>query len=166
VTFDPTKPGLRQDALIVKDGNGQVVEEVFLHGIGVGAVPVFSPAAATLQFCGGTTCPYLIAGYQGIAAEANGKILVLNGAPSAICEFDPKTGNCPNISTVAGPSNAGLAVDAAGNIFYGHEDYSNQSTGIHRIDAFTGTDSLVISSGSVSEVFVAPTGTIYYVSGD
>src|SRR5689334_8169888 len=117
ITFGPIKPGLRQDAVIVKDASGRVVEEILLHGVGLGPLPVFSPAVATFK---GPLIPPPSGGppnVQGIAAVPDGKILILAG--NTIYRFDNATGDLtaiPGLPPPASdplPSFYGLATDAA-----------------------------------------------------
>lgn len=115
VSFDPTNAGLRQNAVIVKDANGDVAEEILLHGVGLGPIPVFSPAVAVYKSLIAQSYTF---GVNGIAVEADGKVLVLD--TGTIYRFDPATNN---LSTVATPSTdsgalslALLAIDAVGNI--------------------------------------------------
>jgi large repetitive protein len=41
--FAPKFPGLRQDAVVVKDSGGNVLTRYFIHGIGSGPVAAFYP---------------------------------------------------------------------------------------------------------------------------
>src|ERR1700761_974720 len=162
VTFKPIKPGLRQDAVVVKDGSGQIVEEILLHGIGLGPLPVFSPAFATYK----ALLPgfYLAFGVTGMSAEPNGKILVLLGATGTVYEFDPATNNLNVVLAVPAGTPPwalqGLASDAAGNIFY-----EDPNSGLHRLDIVTGTNSVFASTVFPTDIIVAPTGAIFYSQG-
>jgi hypothetical protein len=113
VTFRPVKTGLRQDAVIVTDSSGNVAQEVFLYGIGLGPLPVFSPALATYraQAQGSDS----LSGVQGMVGEPNGKMLL--AAALTIYEFDPAAGSLTQIAQIAsgiGPAEYGLSIDAAG----------------------------------------------------
>jgi len=164
LTFNPTKPGLRQDAVIVKNAAGQVAEEIFLHGVGLGPMPVFSPATATLEVFIPPLSVYV--GVSGIAAEPNGKILILSGSPTTIYEFDPANNQlapvlgAPTSSSFPG-SLYGLTTDAAGNIYYG-----DLNSGIHRLDSVTSTDSLYGASPGAEPLLVDPSGVVFYIQGD
>jgi sugar lactone lactonase YvrE len=166
VTFNPTKPGLRQDAVVVKDANGQIVEEVFLHGVGLGPLPVFSPAIATLK------ARLQYADYiREIVSAPDGKFFVITGvAANAIYEFDPVTNSLaavPGLPTASAyaPSFNGLAIDAAGNIYYATYSFI-APFGIHRLDSITGVDSVLVSNVSAGPMIVSPIGMIFYVAGD
>lgn len=161
VTFTPVKPGLRRDAVIVKDNGGQVVEKILLYGIALGPLPVFSPALATFQAVIATG--FVPFGITGLTAEPDGKILVL--AASTIYEFDPATTSMTAIpGRPAGSNNfpglSGLAADAAGNVYY-----ENLSSGLHRLDRVTGTDSIVAGTVFPATLAIAPTGTLFYSQG-
>src|SRR5690242_18648692 len=43
VTFSPKYPGLRQDALFIRNGDGTLVSTAFLHGKGVGSQVAIMP---------------------------------------------------------------------------------------------------------------------------
>lgn len=150
VTFDPHKAGLRQDAIIVKDANGQIVEEIFLHGIGLGPVPAFVPALATFE----SAVSYANAG---MSVAPNGKVLLSGDTNSTFYEYDPATNT---VATIPGPTPGQISIvpvpDAAGNIYYVN------STGIRRFDTITQIDSLVLGV-SASRIVVSPSGAIYYL---
>ncbi|HEY3458138.1 MAG TPA: choice-of-anchor D domain-containing protein [Bryobacteraceae bacterium] len=154
--------------MIVKDASGRVVEEILLHGVGLGPLPVFSPAVATFK---GPVIPPPSAGFgnvQGIAAEPDGKILILAG--DTIYRFDNATGDLTAVPGLPPPASGflpsfyGLATDAGGNIYYGY--YSNKSSEIHRLDVVTGTDALIASDAGTSSMIVDPSGAIFYVQQD
>ncbi len=162
VSFDPTKAGLRQDAVIVKDANGNVAEEIFLHGVGLGPIPVFSPAVAVYK---SLITPSDSLGIEGMAVEADGKILVLD--TGTIYRFDPATNNLSTVATLSTdsgplPNLTLLAVDAAANIYY---TIANTSE-IHVINAITQTDSVVASHVNPGDMIVDPSGTLFYTQGD
>ena len=161
VTFNPTKPGLRQDAVMVKDANGLIVEEIFLHGIGLGPLPVFSPAPATLK----AQMPVGDCQFGATAAEPNGKILIVGDFLGSVFEFDPSTNS---LAAVAGlPASGSLngiyapAVDAAGNIYY-----TNATSGLHRYDAVTQTDAVFAANVNAAGLIVDPSGNLFYEVGN
>ncbi len=110
ITFNPIKPGLRQDAVIVKDANGQIVEEILLHGIGLGPLPVFSPALTTLKAYVPIGESYSI---NSIAATPDGKVLLASGFQNAIFRFDPVANTLTAVPGLPAPSGSSRSLELA-----------------------------------------------------
>lgn len=111
VVFKPIAPGLRRGAVQLTNSNGTVIATAFLFGNGVGPRAVFTPGVIST-----------VAGSYQPCANVLGSCG--DGGPATAALFD---------------SNAGIAVDAAGNIFIADRyDYR-----IRKVDAATGLISTV-----------------------
>jgi hypothetical protein len=140
VNFRPRFPGLRQDALAVKNQSGTLLATAFLHGLGLGSQISLGPGAiATLA--GNGSWSYVDSGSPaaaafrdpaGLALDVAGNLYIADSVNQAIRRVSAATGA---VTTVAGTGIAGnsgnnglataaqlnnptgVALDAAGNLY-------------------------------------------------
>ncbi|MFL6414404.1 MAG: choice-of-anchor D domain-containing protein [Bryobacteraceae bacterium] len=135
VSFQPTAPGVRRDALELKDADGSPIATQYLSGVGNGAQLVFRPggqfgSAANEQ--GNPSIDYFI---YGATMDPAGTIYLSDSVANAVFRWDgpnhrliPVAGNGGQVfggySGDGGPgtnatlrSPLGLATDSAGNLY-------------------------------------------------
>ncbi len=91
VAFTPLYPGLRQDAVVIRDGSGNVLQTTLLSGVGLAPRAVLVPDLISTYAGGGSGCP----------AQTDS---VGDGCTASSAEF-----NFP----------VGIAFDPAGNLYIG-----------------------------------------------
>ncbi len=144
VTFQPRQAGLRQNAVLVKDGSGKLLATTLLYGTGLAPQLVLGPGiistAAGLQGGlayagdGGPATKARLSNPQGIAVDNAGNVYIADSLNLVVRKVDAATGK---ISTIAGSPQAGgrltgdggaalqaglnnpmgLALDGAGNLY-------------------------------------------------
>ncbi len=157
VVFTPGSPGIREGAVVVLDGNKNLLGSQTISGSATGSVGVFVPGTIN-TVAGDSTWVYdgdgrLATGTAiflpfGVAVDAAGDIIIADSSNNRIRRVDGKAGT---ISTIAGDGSVGfggdgglatgaslnnptsVVLDPAGNIFF--TDQANNA--IRRIDAFT-----------------------------
>ncbi len=173
VAFAPRFPGLRQDALLVKDSSGNLLATTYLSGTGLGPQALIFPGVmSTITGTGawGYSGDGGLAGFaafrspQSVAVDNFGNIFIADSINQVVREINALSGL---ISTVAGSPNAagysgdgalatqahlnnpaGLAIDSAGNLFIA--DQGNNA--VRRVDAITQVITTVAGGG------VSPSG--------
>jgi hypothetical protein len=165
ITFAPQFAGLRQDALILKDGSGNLVAAAFLYGIGTGPALAAFPATistlagnGSLGYVNGAAAAASFRNPQGLAVDLRGDIYVADSLNQVIRKIAAGT---QIVSTFAGTgasgysgdggpalaatlnSPTGVAVDAAGNLFIA--DQGNYL--VRRVDAVSGIITTVAGGG-------------------
>jgi sugar lactone lactonase YvrE len=170
VSFSPIRPGLRQDALTVKDPSGNVLATTLLRGVGESPLLAFHPGIIGTLAGNGTW------GYQdstnpanaefrnpqGVALDIGGNELYV--ADSLNCVIRKFVRSSGEVSTVAGNGSdgfagdggpatsaklntpTGVAVDGAGNLYIA--DQGNNV--IRRVDAITHIITTVVGGGTVA----------------
>jgi hypothetical protein len=141
VTFSPLHPGLRQDALVVKDGAGNVLQTTLLSGIGLAPRAVLVPGVIS-TYAGTGTAGYSGDGGAPASAQLNyptgvgfdpaGNLYIADAHNNSVRKVNASTGV---ITTVAGNGTAGesgdhgpatsaqlnnperVALDGAGNLY-------------------------------------------------
>ncbi len=172
VAFAPRFPGLRQDAVIVKNSAGAVLAETLLAGTGMGPqASVFPGVISTVAGNGawgyagdgGLAAAALLRNPQGIAIDNSGNLFIADSLNQVVREVV-----ATRMSTVAGTAlgvgyagdaglatkahlntPCGIALDGAGNLFIA--DQGNNV--IRRVDAVTQIITTVAGGGTV------PSGT-------
>ncbi len=157
ITFNPVRPGLRQDALTVKSQSGNVLATTALKGMGTAPLLALYPGIIT-TLAGDAANGYLDSANpltaqfwnpQALALDGSGSIVyVADAINGAIRQIDLVTGA---VSTVAGTGNngysgdggpatsallntpTGVAVDGAGDLYIADEG----NNVIRRVDAIT-----------------------------
>ncbi len=169
VAFAPRFPGLRQDAVIVKNSAGAVLAETFLAGTGMGPQSSVFPGVistvagnGTWGYAGdgGLAASALLRNPQGIVADHSGNLFIADSLNQVVREVNAQTGR---ISTVAGTAlgagyggdgglatrahlstPCGIALDGAGNLFIA--DQGNNV--IRRVDVVTQMITTVAGGGA------------------
>ncbi|MDQ2950247.1 MAG: SMP-30/gluconolactonase/LRE family protein, partial [Acidobacteriota bacterium] len=102
VSFVPKYPGLRQDAIIVKDASGNLLATTLLHGIGLAPEISVHPGIIT------TFAPTVsLAAPQGLAMDSFGNLYIADSINEVVKEITPNG----TAITVAGSNTAGYAGD-------------------------------------------------------
>jgi sugar lactone lactonase YvrE len=169
VIFRPRFPGLRQDALAIKNQSGTLLATAFLHGIGLGSQISLGPGAiATLAGNGNwsyvdSSSPAAAAFRDpaGLALDVAGNLYIADSVNQAIRRVSAATGA---VTTVAGTGIAGnsgngglataaqlnnptgVALDAAGNLYIA--DQANNV--VRKITASTGIIATVAGGGTIA----------------
>ena len=167
VSFSPRFPGLRQDALLVKNGSGVLLATTPLSGIGSGPQALMFPGIIS-SVAGNGSWGYsgdgnlarlaTLRSPQAVAVDGAGNVFISDSMNQCVREISASTGL---MSTVAGSLNAnysgdgglatrallnnpaGLAIDGAGNLFIA--DQGNNV--IRRVDAVTQIITTVAGGG-------------------
>jgi sugar lactone lactonase YvrE len=154
VSFHPTYPGVRQDAVLVVDSNENLLATTFLHGIGLAPEAVLLPGTITTlagtrewgnSGDGGLAVNATLMNPQGVAVDTVGNVYIADSVAQVIRKVDALTGI---ITTVATGLNAptGVAVDGAGNLYIA----DSQNNRVRRVDAASGVITTVAGTGTVS----------------
>ena len=167
VAFAPRFPGLRQDAVIVKNSAGAVLAETFLAGTGMGPQSSVFPGVistvagnGTWGYAGdgGLAATAVLRNPQGIVVDHAGNLFIADSLNQVVREV-----SAGRISTVAGTAlgagyagdgglatrarlstPCGIALDGAGNLFIA--DQGNNV--IRRVDAVTQIITTVAGGGT------------------
>ena len=155
VGFLPHFPGLRQDAVIVKDASGNLLAITLLHGVGLAPELSVHPGIIT-TFAAMAN----FAGPQGLATDPLGNLYVADSINEVIKKITP--GGV--VTTVAGNGNAGYAgdggpatsaklntpagitLDAVGNLYIADKE----NNVIRKVSAITGIITTIAGNGSTS----------------
>ena len=160
VTFHPKLPGLRQDAILIKDSSGNLIGTTLLYGTGLGPQVVLSPGIISTiagiagvwgySGDGGLAKTAALCNPQGIAIDNLGNLYIADSINQVVRQVTAATGQ---ISTVAGMVGAArytgdggpavratlnnplaVALDGAGNLYI--VDQGNNA--IRKVIAATG----------------------------
>ncbi|HSU61069.1 MAG TPA: choice-of-anchor D domain-containing protein [Bryobacteraceae bacterium] len=168
VVFQPVYPGLRQDAVAVKDQQGNLLAITLLHGIGVAPEAAIYPGTITTYAGTGrigyspdgqSAASAKFANPQGVAIDAIGNIYIADSLNQVVRQVSVSTGTVRTIAGVAfgtGPivdggqatqtplnNPAAVAVDGAGNVYIA--DQGNNA--IRKVTAATGVITTVAGGG-------------------
>ncbi len=168
VTFSPLSPGVREDAVTVEDGSGNMLAVTYLQGTGMASQSATLPGTISTQAGNG------VYGYSGdggpassgelrlpqaIAVDQAGNVYIADTGNNVIREVAATTGIITTVAgngsygysgdgslatsaSLAGP--AGVALDAAGNLYIA--DFGNNV--VREVNAATGIISTVVGGGS------------------
>jgi sugar lactone lactonase YvrE len=169
VTFNPIRPGVRQDALSIADQSGRILSTTLLQGVGTSALVVSYPGRIS-TLAGNGTWGYQDAtdpanaefrGPQGVALDGSGSVLYV--ADSSNCVIRKIVMASGEVTTIAGTGTmgfagdagpatrsqlntpTGLTLDGAGNLYIA--DQGNNR--IRRVDAITQIITTVAGGGTV-----------------
>jgi sugar lactone lactonase YvrE len=111
VTFTPLAPGVRNGAVEILDGAGNVLASVYVYGTGTGPAVAFSPTTST-ALGGGLAFPL------GVAVDDAGNLFVADTHNSTVKEI-LAAGGYTTVNTLGSGFlyPYGLALDGAGNVF-------------------------------------------------
>jgi hypothetical protein len=173
VTFAPKYAGLRQDAMVVTDGSGNVLQTTLLSGVGQAPEAVVVPgviitvagngtasyggdggAATSAELWAPAEVAVDVAANQYIADRFNKRIRKVNAATGVITtvagggsgctgQIDSIGDGCLATAVELGDP-TGVAVDAAGNVYIADVGY----TRIRKVSAATGVITTVAGGGS------------------
>ena len=164
VVFSPTEPGIRTDALEIKDSGGNVLTTVYLSGNATGSTGAL---AYTSHIIGQAAVPLngvTIDSARGVAADPSGNIYVLDQASLQIVKYTRTgpgaySGSSLRITglSLTTPGLNYIAVDAAGNI------YTDQGTSIVKISPSgqAATVPIGITLGAVSGLYADSYGMLH-----
>ena len=173
VTFNPAKPGLREDELSVIGQSGQLLAQTLLRGVATSPLIALYPGVISTT-AGNGTWGYEDSGNPYFAEFRNPQSVALDGSANALYVADSInavvrkiTLSSGAVSTVVGNGNAGfggdggpaiqallntptgLAVDGGGNLYIADEGNNR----IRRVDALTHIITTVAGGGT------SPSGT-------
>ncbi len=170
ISFQPHLPGLRQDAVLVKDKSGNVIATTFLYGVGLGPLAGLYPGViATIAGTGawgyagdgGLSTAATLANPQGVAIDNLGNLYIADSINQVVREISATSGR---ISTVVGSGRPGytgdggpaakatlnnptaVALDGAGNLYVA--DQGNNV--IRKVTAATGRIATVAGGGTAA----------------
>lgn len=154
ISFSPQYPGLRQDAIVVKNSSGALVARRFLHGLGLGPQAAFAPGVIR------TILPPNLGGSSpspgGAVVDPAGFVFVSDRTMNVILKVSP--------------------TDLTRRVYAGISDYNGHNTGdggpatsatllVPRALALNAAGDLYINSGDVIRQVNAATGVIDTVAG-
>lgn len=153
MTFRPTLPGSRSDAVIVKDASGTVLGKTMVRGTGLGPMLHFNPGTSNIRYT-----PSSYGAVNAVAIDGNGTAFFLSGIFNA--QLVKLTLGATTPQTLVSSSGLGglVFVDGVGNLYY------SDTQGIEEIDADTGVTTLVTNAlPPLSAVDIY--GNLYGLSG-
>lgn len=116
VTFAPTLPGTRKDAILV--GNGAAtLATVLVYGMGQGPLAVFQPGVSTQ-----VTAPVSL---YDAAVDENGTAYLLGNNTGEVFSFT-KAGVLTQLPVTGLSSPTQIAIDGAGMLYFSQEAYGNK----------------------------------------
>jgi Bacterial Ig-like domain (group 3) len=120
VSFMPTLPGARKDALFLKDGS-TILAMVYLGGVGQSPQAMVQPGVVT-QLVSGATYP------QGQSAvDENGTVYVISPTnPSGSNVYSVTRNGVESVVPVPVVAPTSIAIDGAGILYISHSLYSDQ----------------------------------------
>jgi Bacterial Ig-like domain (group 3) len=120
VTFTPTLPGARKDALFLMDG-ATTLATVYLGGVGQSPLALVQPGVVTQLVSGAAYT-------QGESAvDENGTVYVLvPNNPSGSNVYSVTKAGVVSIVPISVVAPTGIAIDGAGILYISHEVYSDQ----------------------------------------
>jgi sugar lactone lactonase YvrE len=153
VSFNPTYPGVRQDAVLVFGGDGSLLATTFLHGVGLAPEALVLPgtirAFAGTRALGnggdsGLAVKATLSNPQGLTVDPAGNVYIADSLAEVIRKVDG-TGT---ITTVVTGLNTpmGVAVDGAGNLYIA----DSQNNRVQKSDAISGAITTVAGTGTAS----------------
>src|SRR5579884_3920934 len=111
VSFQPRWPGLRKDAILVKDTSGNLIATTFLYGTGLGPQVALYPGVIS-TVAGSLSYP------QGIAIDNSGDLYIADSVNQAVRKVSGGV-----MTTVAGTGTpVAVALDGAGNLYIADRD--------------------------------------------
>jgi MYXO-CTERM domain-containing protein len=119
VTFIPTLPGGRKDALVLSNA-GTVLATVLLYGVGQSPLALIQPGVITQVISDYTT--YL---YESAVGE-DGTVYALAHLSNAVVQLSPAGAATQLPVTLSGPQ--GIAIDGAGTLYIAHNAYGDAVT--------------------------------------
>lgn len=170
VTFTPGYPGVRVDAVLVRDGgpNGPLLATTLLHGIGLAPQAVLRPGVMS-GFAGtgvlgssgdhGFANNAQLSNPQGLAIDGAGNVYIADSLAQVI----RKVGADGIITTVPGLADlntpTGVAVDGAGNLYIA--DAGNNR--VLKLDAVSGAVTTIVDTilNNPTDLAVDPAGNLY-----
>jgi hypothetical protein len=120
VTFAPTLPGARKDALFLKDG-GAIIATVYLGGVGQSPLALVQPGVVTQLISGATYT-------QGESAvDENGTVYLISpNSPGGSNIYSVTKGGVVSLVPVSVVAPTSIAIDGAGILYISHSLYSDQ----------------------------------------
>ena len=119
VAFNPQYAGTRYGAVVLADGNGNILGIGYLQGTGVGPQMVFLPGTLGIQVSG-------IGSPQGVAVDGSGNIYITDAVNGVVYQVFSLNGTLGFTTIGSGFSQPyGVAVDGSGNIYV--TDKGNQT---------------------------------------
>ncbi len=110
VTFTPKFAGIRNGAVVLRDGGGNVIAMGYVHGTGWGPQASFQPGSQITLHSG-------FGSPNGVAVDGSGNVFVAD-AGNAVYEV-PTAGGYNTVQPLGGGFSGptGVALDASGNVF-------------------------------------------------
>jgi trimeric autotransporter adhesin len=168
-SFTPKNFGVRQSAILVLDGLGNLLATAFLRGIGLAPQAVLLPGTlmnfagtGTLGMTGdnGPAVNAELSNPQGVAVDPAGNVYIADSLAQVVRKVNPGgvittvAGN-PRVTSLGdgGPATSaglnaptGVALDGAGNLYIA----DSQNNRIRKVDAVSGLITTVAGNGTVS----------------
>ena len=131
VSFSPKYPGLRQDAVVVKDNTGSLLATAYLYGVGLGPQVAFVPGVVSTLAAADSSDTM----NTSIAVDSNGIVYAADSYDQVVRRYTPGTSSPVIVAGVmnsSGPPSSGdgglatnahfdyiasIALDGAGNLF-------------------------------------------------
>ncbi len=135
MTFLPTLPGSRSDAVIVKNASGTVLGKTMVHGTGLGPMLQFNPGTSKILYT-----PPANESVYGVAVDGSGTAYFSVGTYNPqLVKLTPGAATPQTLVSSSGLSGV-VFVDGVGNVYY------SDTQGIREIDADSGAITLVTNA--------------------
>jgi trimeric autotransporter adhesin len=116
IVFTPKYPGLRNGAVLLSDGSGNILGSTYLPGIGDGPQLTYTTGATTTAYSTSGGGPYALAG---IAMDENGNIYGADGNNDLIeIPFSGSAYGSPEVLLASLSYGPVVAIDGAGSLIY------------------------------------------------
>ena len=149
VSFQPRWPGLRRDAILVKNTSGNIIATTSLYGTGLGPLVALYPGVIS-TVAGSLSFP------QSVAIDSSGNLYIADSVSQAIREVSGGS-----MTTLAGSGTpVAVALDGAGNLYIADHD----NNVIRKLDAVSHQMSVAVGGGILngpSDVAVDGAGNLY-----
>ncbi len=161
VTFTPKFAGVRQGAVEIVDGSGNILATAYLNGIGSGPQVNFLPGAESVITSAPTMNP------QGVALDGSGNVYIADYKNDVVLKVTPAGVQ----STVASATNGlgkpeTVAVDGSGNVYIGD---SGNSQILKETPSASGYVTTIVATAGLSSsggVAVDGYGNVYIADTD
>jgi hypothetical protein len=162
VNFAPTAPGPRSGAVELTDPSGNVLNTVYVDGIGVGPAAAFNPGTQ-ITVASGINQP------TGVAVDGGGNMLIASGVTVGELSEVPAAGG-PATTLYSYVFSGGVAVDGAGNRYItqgqnGVQELSASGQAIgNPLSGFQNADGVAVDSAGNLYVSDAGAGSVVKIA--
>jgi hypothetical protein len=168
ITFQPTLPGGRKDALFLMDGSTRLAT-VLLYGVGQAPLALMQPGVVTSPVTSFANYIY------DSTVDENGTVYFISALLSSIYSL-PKDGTTPTLVAITGLSSPrSISIDGAGVLYISDQKYNASMTTYDTVQGVQGSIALPITSywqfsnvDGIGDLFVnsSNNNSIYEIKAD